>query len=344
MALIKPMIINPILPFNSTKDYTILFTVTSGSQIIANEVEVQRNSDNVQVYLRKKDSFVLQHNILANSLINSNEYRTRLRTYDVDNNFSNWSDWVYFWCFETPVDTITNITNGRINNQTYTFLGSHVHSDTLQSYKFFLYNENKSVVSYSPELFINLNQPQYEFAGLENDQLYYVELKTISIHQMEGTSGLVSFRPLYIAPKLNAVFTTENISDEGIIKLSADIRQIIGDIDSGSIQYIDGENIDLSNGKISFKTGFNLQSDFRLKVWGKNITIYEVFTKLNADNGVIELSIYNNAIHAFRRLSNCNLVSHYVSNTLVMNTGDNIVVEILQSNNMMDLKIAKVVI
>lgn len=341
----KPLIINPILPFDATKNYSILFSVVSGSQVIANEVEIQKNSDNSQVYLKKIASFSLQHDISLNSLSNGNEYRIRLRTYDINNNYSEWSDWVMFWCFETPIVNISNIYDNKITNQTYTFFGNYIHSDILQSYKFYLYDSNKNLISYSSELFTDLNVPQYEFTNLENDELYYIELKTISIHQMEGTSGLIYFRPLYIAPKLYATLTAENLSDEGVIKISADIQQILGDIDSGTIEYLENEWIDLTNSQISFSQPFNInQSNFRLKVWCKNIINDEVFLILESDNGTIELMQHDNAIHAFKKMNNCNLVSHYKSNDLQINTGDNLVIEFKQISNTIELQMTKVVI
>jgi hypothetical protein len=329
MALTTPRIISPIIPFSASQSYTFKFSVISGDQVYSNELEIQKNSDYTQVYLLKIDSFKFEHTINAGVLTNGVEYRCRIRTYNANGQYSNWSDWVVFKCLSTPIVQITNIIDGKINNQTYTFTGSYsqAEGELLQSYKFLLYNGQGVLLSVSPELFDGLLQ--YEFTGLQNGVTYKIELKVITVNQVEATTGLVSFIPNYIQPRLATVITLKNIKDQASVEVSANIIQIIGY--GSNFTYENNEWANVKNGMVYFQDGFNINKDFTLKIWLKNITENEIFLRLLGKYGEIRLIYYQNKIRAYKIVNN--FTSYFVSNEITISAVDNVVFIFMQQIN-----------
>lgn len=335
MALTTPQILSPIVPFSALQSYTFKFSVIGGDQVYANELEIQNNSNYTQIYLQKIISFKFEHTINAGVLTNGIEYRCRIRTYNINNQYSNWSDWVVFKCLSTPVVQITNIIDGKINNQTYTFNGSYsqAEGELLQSYKYLLYNEQGVLLSVSPELFDGLLQ--YEFTGLQNGVTYKIELKVITVNQVEATTGLVSFIPNYIQPRLATVITLKNIKDQASVEVSANIIQIIGQ--GTNFSYENDEWVNVKNGMVYFQDGFSIEKDFTLKIWLKDITEDKVFFRFLALYGEIKLTFYQNKIHAFKTVNN--ITSHFVSNRITTPTAnDTIFIFMQQINNLINLQ------
>ena len=250
---------------------------------------------------------------------NGIEYKVSVYTGDSSSNWSLESDTILFYCFEEPVIAITNITGGLILNQDWKFLSTYTHTDTLQSYRYFLYDASGvTILSSSEDLYI-LDEGflAYTFTGLINDTFYQVEVKTLSIHNQEGTSGKQTFKPLYIAPQLDSALTLINNRDEGTIGITANIVQVLGKLYTIELStvddvvtetnnlvpiepenlYIDNDLIDLINItyntyplKVKFSGGFNVtDSDFVMKIWCKNITLNKYFLKLHSENSCITL-------------------------------------------------------
>jgi len=343
LALTKP-IIPLILPFPATVNYTLLYNSVGGSQVVYNEIEIQKNSDNTQIFLEKIQSFVYEHLIPANGLVNNTEYKVRIRTYDVTNSTpSSWSDWVVFFCFSTPIVTIDNIIDGVINNQTFTFEGTCTTQDPLNSYRYLLYDEHQTLIQTFDESFDGLLKQ--EITGLDNNETKYLELKVITDNNMEGSSGLIEFTPVYIQPRLASAINLENYLEQGSIKITANIIQIIGH-NTGSISYENDELVVIPSGStVYFDTanGFSLGKDFTLDIWCKGLTEDLVFLKLMSDYGYIELIYYENKIHAFKHLYNNGIIPHYASNELEFISTDNIYIHIEQINDALSLQIGIVV-
>ncbi len=314
MALTKP-ILQEISTFSSINEKEITFQVFAGSQVVYNELEIQNNSNNTQVYLEKIQSFQFVHKVPANSLQNGIEYRARIRTYDVDNTTpSEWSDWVVFWCVDIPVVDVINITDGKINNQTYVFQGSYTQThDSLQSYRYKLFDMNKVLIRTFDEKFDGLLQQ--EITNLQNKQPYYIELITISTLGMLGSSGLILFVPDYIQPKLATVLNLSNRKDQAAIQITANIIQIIFDVKSGTYVFEDGEWINLKNGAIFAQEGLTMPSDFTLKLWCKNLPIGDEFLRIIGAQGDISCRFFDNRVHLYKTINN-GLNYHIASNTI----------------------------
>ena len=310
-----------------------------GNQVTQNNLEIQRTLDNVVVYNQTIQSFQFNHTVPANTLVNGTEYRVRVRTGDISNNFSLFSDWVVFLCLATPVVSIDNITDGIVNNQTFIFEGSYsqANGELLQSYRYLLYNENSILLATSPEMFDGLLQ--YEFGGLQNQVNYKVELKIITVNLMEATTGLIPFKAEYIQPILTTVINLENKQDEASIQINANVIQIIGE--GENFTYINDEKVDVTgaNSKVWFDEGFTIDRNFTLKIWLEHITENLPFLKLYSGQGYIELVYYGQRIHAFKHMYNGAFVSHFASsNELTITTLDQVFIFIQQINDLIDIQ------
>lgn len=341
MSLTKP-ILRSISPFPATSSQGVYFDVYGGSQVVYNELEIQRNSDNVQVYLVKVQAFQYLHTVSANTLTNGIEYKARVRTYDVNNaTSSDWSDWVVFWVLSAPIVAITNIVDGIVNNQTFIFEGSYTHTDdALESYRFLLYDANQTLLQTFDEQFgAPISQ---EVAGLENDKRYYIEIITLSSKGMSGTSGKIQFLAQYIQPKLNSILSLENMPDQAAIKITANVVQIIFELTGGTYSYEDNEWINLENGVIAAGTPFRIENNFVMKLWCKSLPIDYPFVMLLGEQGTLTLKYYHDRIWLQKKVGSTTytLMSNVLTN---LQSTDVIGIAVKQVNNRCDLLVEIIV-
>lgn len=356
--LITPILKSGLQPFNATLDYDFIFYVDVASdQVVRNNLVIEKVSDNTVVYNQTQESFSFKHKILANTLQNGVNYKAKIRTGNINNEWSQFSEYEIFWCFSPPTVNIVNIdydNQHRVYNQTVEFRATYTQSELeeLKSYRFLLYDSNKNLKQSFPEKFYNNEEYlTQEVAGLENGELYYIEVKTLSVNDNEGKSLLEWFRPFYITPRLFSVLTLENLSEQGAIKVSANILQILGklydnegnEINPLNVEYIDDEWLDLTRidyDRLVYDESFNiLQSDFILKLWCKNFPDDLVFLILYSSYGKIELMKYNNRIHAFKSSKYHKLKSHFVSDEFDFTSNLQYMIYLKQENNLIDIKI-----
>jgi len=342
LALTTPSL-STILPFSSTQSQIFKFLVNSGDQVVRNNLVIENNSTNVEVYNQSVESFQLQHILLANTLTNGIEYRAKIRTGNLANEWSlNFSDWIYFYVLSSPTILIPTIDiNNKVYNSTINFTAtySQLEGELLQSYKFLLYNSNQNLLQTYSEQFSDGTTPpiSQEITGLENEELYYLEVKGISIHSQLSTSGLIAFTPFFITPRLITTLNVENIPSQGAVKLSVQLIQEIGQIDSGTVTFIDNNWINLINGQISFQDGFQLGSDFILKLWCKNIPDDVVFLKLISEYGGIEFIRFDNKISSKKILNGCSIYSVFASNELIVEADIEFVIYVRSINNALEI-------
>jgi len=341
LALTTPVLYsrNPFAP-TAIQDFTFSY---SGNQSVKNNLVIQKTSDNSEVYNQTIETFQLKHTIPANSLVSGIEYKCKLRVADITNTWSNYSEWIVFWVLVDQVVVFTNISEGSIvYNSTVTLTGAYTQSDNelLESYRFLLFDENENLIkTYSEQFGDGSLTLEQEVAGLENNVLYHAEIRTISTHNQIGTTGIIAFKSIFVAPHLSSALTVTNEKNQGSVKLQAQLVQIIGQNDSGTISYIDSDWIDLTFGQISFQEGFNIQSDFILKLWCRDIPDDIVFLKLYSDYGRIELQKYSDRIHAFKYLTGSNIIPHFASNSLVVTTGQEYMIYMRLLNDAIDLSV-----
>ena len=131
------MLTTPVLrkfnPFNATSDFLFKFDYKGSNQAAKNNLVIEKVDDNTVVYNQTQSTFSLQHNLPANTISNGINYRAKIRVGDINNNWSNFSDYIMFWVFDNPILAITTIdydNQNRVYNQTINFETTYSHPNS----------------------------------------------------------------------------------------------------------------------------------------------------------------------------------------------------------------------
>lgn len=286
--LTKP-ILNPIAAFDATQAETVEFTVIGGAQVIANRLVISNNQTGAQVYNQIQSTMKLEHTIPAGTLENGVYYNAVIYTINNGNEESEASTAIPFYCYSTPTLTITNIPDTEtIENGTYAFIGnySQVEDERLNSYQFTLYDSNKDVLTQSPLIYYDTDSSlSYTFRGMNNDAAYYIEITGETVNGTSITSGLMYFTIRYQQPASFAICDLVNNCSNGYIQISSNIVAIDGTSNPEPPTYIDDKEVDLrdKDAWVEWSSGFRIQDNFTMRVWGRQFTPYETLTTLTND-------------------------------------------------------------
>lgn len=351
-------VLRQIKPFSQGETAAIRFDYKGNTQISRNELIIEQVSDNTVVYQQTQASFSFAHNIvIPNDLINGTNYRAKIRVGNTTD-WSVFSDYVFFWVLAEPVLTITTIDENAVKDQTVEFSTTytHVNGELLESYRYLLYDSNQNLLNSFTEKFSDGSAPlTQEIAGLEDGVTYYLEVITNSVHGQEGTTGLVTFTPDYIAPQLLTILEAVNKPSQGAIQVTASIFQLIlklydsnnNEISQFDIDYIDNDWVDMNRPdyqNLVASEGFLINgSEFWLQLWAKDIPDNTNFLKLTAPEGEINLEKQDNQIHVFKTINGSTLSSHYVSNEFTALATDTIMIGMKQYNNAIDVYVEVVI-
>lgn len=282
-------ILNPIAAFDATQAHSISFVVIGGAQVVGNRLIISNNQTGAEIYNQIQATMKLEHTIPANTLTNGGYYNAVVYTIDNGNNESVASTAVPFYCYSQPVLTIDNIpATETIENGTYTFTGTYIQqeSESLNSYQYTLYNSNKEVLSQTPLIYYETdNSLSHTFVGMSNDTSYYVELSGETINGTKMTSGLRYFTVRYEQPASFAICDLVNNCEDGYIQISSNIVAIDGISNPDPPIYIDDKEVDLREpgSWVEWNSGFRIQSDFTMRVWGREFTPYQNIITLTND-------------------------------------------------------------
>ena len=330
MALTTP-ILNAITPFPSDEANIFTFQVIGGAtQVAQNRLEIQQTSDNTSVYNQVVSSFAFTHTLPANTLTNGTEYKARVQTLNSDGTImSTFSEFVVFNVIDRPVVTITTIVNETVNAQTVTFTGSYTQThDTLQSYRYILYDANQNIIQSFSEKFDGLLQQ--EITELENGVTYFLELKTVSTLGMEGTSGLRRFVPTYVPPILPTIITLENLVDQGAIRVTGSLTQLVFQLTDGSSPvYIDNELLDITDKTITL-SGLSVGEDFTFKIWARNITEDNFRFRLYTGLSFFQVTYENNRFYLRKFINNQNIYYLITTDEITFTASDVVGITIQQ--------------
>lgn len=282
-------IINPISAFDSKKAHIISFIVIGGAQVIGNRLVIRDNQTGKEIYNKIQSTMKLEHLIPANTLINGGYYNAVVYTIDSANNESMASTAVPFYCYSQPNLTIDNIpATETIENGTYRFIGSYLQKENelLNSYQYTLYDSNKNILSQSALIYYDTDSSlSYTFVGMSNDTAYYIELSGETVNGTKITSGLKYFTVRYLQPASFAICDLVNNCENGYIQISSNIVAIDGKSNPDPPIYIDDKEVDLRDPDswVEWNSGFRIQDDFTMRVWGRNFTPYENIITLSND-------------------------------------------------------------
>jgi len=311
MAVLKPTITN-ISNFDSTLDYVLNFNIDSSSdQCFGNRIIIYNNSTNTVIYDNIVTSFLISHDIPANTLQNGVIYKITVAYFNLSGVYSSFSDGTIFRCLDTPIVSLSNlITNQIVASNNYSPIGSYsqAQSIAINTYEFYLYDSNGILLQSSPTLFYSpSNVIQYQFTNFINNTKYGIALHTMSAMGIDVDTDIVYFNTQYIAPTFAGTVLLENLPDIGGIQLTSNAIQIIAKTGSGTISFT-GNSIDLTNGMIYFGNteGMTIFSDFTIDLFNSDFTLDLPFLTLLSPQGKIELcwKSWNKCINATKTTSN----------------------------------------
>ena len=269
MAMTKPIALSKIA-YNATENSVFSFTSSGGNQVVKNKITIRLNSDNSVIYTNTVESFVFSQTVPSNTLTNGTYYNYYFNTYDINDNESANSNVVSFYCYTTPIFTITNIPiTNIINASNFTFNATYTQSESelLSFYQFILYNSSNTIITRSSELY-NTNTPpfdvSYNVVGLEDNKNYYIEVIGYTINGTYFTSGKIGFSVNYYYPSFYSIIDLDNICEDGYTEITNNMILIDGTSNPSPMIYEDNSKVNLSTSGyyVSWSEGYTVADDF----------------------------------------------------------------------------------
>ena len=294
--LVKPVLYK-INAFDAQDEYEILFSVNSGNQVVANEVEISTNGTVQEVvYNSKQSTYSFKHTLASGILTNGEYYSIRLKTFDTNDNESVWSDSVTFRCYTTPVFYISNMpTTNIITSSNYEFNLTYYQAEgeSLKNLEYTLLDNNDVILSTSGVLLANDETNfSYKFSGFLDNEEYQVQVDGTTIEGTVIDTYSVSFSVNYIAPSLFATLDLQNDCNDGLIDITSNIITIEGTSSTEPPIYIDNTKIDVTgdNEYVYWDKGFSISDDFVTKIHVSNFPYYKnlVFMEYNISLQLME--------------------------------------------------------
>lgn len=313
----KP-IINRITPFDASCGG--LITMYYNGELPYKNRIVIYNADTLEsVYDRTITNYNLEHNVPANALKNGIKYAVQGQVFDSQGNASELSDKGYFYTFTTPLFYFTNIHNDDVINKASFFVNLNYTQneyEKISEYRFYLYDDVKNLLLES-ETYYNSNNFNYAFKALNDDRVYYVRARGITMNGFELDTGYIKVFVNYENPKEYKYIFAKCNDNNSIVTYQTNFVVINA---SGNEQYeYEDSFIDLIEKTLVYDEGFIVSGDFtmtiRMKMYGANSTLLKCsnsaygFTittpmddkkyvrfKLTAPNGICNYILYSEPI------------------------------------------------
>ena len=282
--------------FDARTEYEFKF-VWEGNQSFGNVCVIRDNKTNDIVYQSTQTTMQLKHILPKNSLVNGKLYNIRIASIDINNEISEYSSPVLFYCFTYPDFSFSNIPENQIiRNATYQIsLNYHqVENEPLESYVIELFDESKSLLQSSGTKYDS--ELKYTFTNLEDNQTYYLKSTGRTLNGMNIETEYILVSVNYEQPQIYSILTLENVPEDGLIKIQSNIR-IVECITNNTPIFIDNDFIDLRNDTGTMNKGFSMDEDYIIRCCcydmksGRIMTIgnTEIYFKTEGENSYIEL-------------------------------------------------------
>lgn len=272
-----------------------LFTFAySGNQVFKNRLIIRNNESNVVVYDHTVSSFQLEHSLPPKSLVNGVCYNARIQVYDHEDQASEFSNPIIFYCFTTPIWIFANLeANQIIHNSSYELrlTYSQPEGELLNSYQVFLYDFGYKEIFHTGVRY-HTESLTATISGLADNTPYYVRAKAETVNHMQLDTGSIPISAEYVRPSFFAVVNLENIAAQGSIKIQSNIISILGSSNPDPPKFIDNEKVDLrkDNAWVKFDKGFSIDSDFTLQIIAQELSPYTEFLIMENDKHKLVLS------------------------------------------------------
>lgn len=289
-----------IAPFDPSNSYSIEF-VYNDNQAVKNRVIIVDNGTGMIIYDNTQSTMRLSHVIPANTLTPGKQYLVHLQVFDVDGNYSYFSDSIMFYCYSTPIFMFNGLTDGMTHkNATITLNLNYVQfeNETLKSFQFFKYSSDKTLIS-SSDIEYSSTIGSHTFYGLNNNTLYYFRAIGETAHGIKLDTGYVGVNTNFELIPANILFELENNYKEGYINIVSNVNNVDYETENDNYTFEDGMLI-LNDCYVNYNDGLMISGDFSLFIEAKRLPIG---TFLQTDDGNIALSIIEVADKYYCELS-----------------------------------------
>lgn len=284
-------ILNRIAPFDAKKEKIISFS-WAGNQAYANRLIIYDANSLAVVYDKKIDAMTYTHALPSNILTNGKKYIAQCQVFDVEDIPSDLSDKLFFATYEAPEFNFYNIKNEQtIKSASYEAIIYYFQKEyeEIQSYKFYLYDGTKTLLSESNTLYDG-NSIKYTYKALDNHTKYYVRCQGTTVNGMEIDTGYIQIYTDYKAPSTYGLIYAENDAQHGYIKLHTNVT-VIECSDNKTFKFEDGM-IDLRNDAIHYEEGFVIPDNFTLILRGMGLNQTATILELSNTQYSIKVSSY----------------------------------------------------
>lgn len=280
MALSTP-IVYPISAFDAEMENRFYFTSSGGDQVVSNRLVIKDNVTNEIVYNTKIENYGYYHDLPANTLVNGRYYYYYFYTYNYADQESASSNSVSFYCYTTPVVSITNIPEDDIiRNANYDFEISYYQAEDemLNTLIATIYDANNNILDSRDVSKILL----YSFSGLENNQNYKIVIEGTTVNNTIF-SYTKNFGVVYSGLILHSDLEVVTNSNLGYNQVTSNFIAIDGE-SFGDVVYTNQPddfnqemillpkyNFEVTPNtittKIEWNKGFFVSNDFALGLW-----------------------------------------------------------------------------
>lgn len=288
MAILPTPYVASIDAFDPLFSYDVTFSYT-GNQPVQNRAVITDNDTYQVVYDETISTRKLLHTIPKEKLIAGKQYIIQIQVFDIDNNKSNLSDEVLFYCFTSPIFNLNTIDNPhRAASITLTASYYQAENETLKSYQYLLYDYSHNLIKSSDVLYGDI--VSQTFYGLENNTQYYARCIAETSHGMSFDTGEQLINVVYKTIPANMLFQAENHPCSGYISLITNVIVIGHELENDNYTFNDDGSVTLWDNSLTYKDGFSVEGDFVLYIDAKELP---VGTFLKTADDKFTLSIVN---------------------------------------------------
>lgn len=266
-------IIQPIIPFDATKPYSIKFTYV-GNQVVKHVITVKDNTTNAIVYTNTKTTFQLEHVIPENTLINGKSYNVSIMVYDNADAASELSTSVVFSCLTTPLFGFANITPNQIIKNTsfeVQLSYSQQQGEQLNSWQIVLYDYSQKVL-YKTDIYYDISTLKTTINSLSDSNQYFLQAIGETVNKISVSTNLIPISVSYQTPNINGLLSLTNLKEQGRMRIATNVHFVDGKPNMEYPIFIDGSKINLIPfGKEFLLTNDGIANEFTHYTWDDSV-------------------------------------------------------------------------
>jgi len=289
--MVTPTLLQHIA-FDATTETNFTFTSVGGNQVVKNRLQILNNSTLAIVYDSTQTTFALVHILPANTLTNGGFYSAKIKTYDINDVESEWSNGILVRCFTAPSFTFNNITP-TINTSSKLFEVAYaqIQNEPISQSRFMLYDANGILIQQSEVLYnvdgtLPPNAVSYLFTGMLDGQTYKVRATGTTLNGMALDTEYITFNIVYTEPNIFSTIQITSDCENGVNNILLNLRTLEGVSDPFEPIYIK-DNTELDNrdyrNTVTWDSDFETSDKLLFRRWGYQYNPSTIIARLSGD-------------------------------------------------------------